>query len=59
MLKLNITVVTNVKESTIERITRLTQTLSLPNVNFLSKHFKLGTCEKFYVKNLQQGQLMN
>ena len=52
MLNLNITVVTNVKESTIERITRLTQTLSLPNVNLLSKQFNLGTCERFHVKNL-------
>lgn len=49
---INITVVSNVKESIIRRIERLTQTCSLPNVNLLSNDFIAGQCEQMYTETL-------
>jgi len=53
MLKLDITVVSNIKETIIKRIERLTQTCSLPNVNLLSNDFFAGKCQNFYMETLQ------
>lgn len=57
MLGRDITVVSNVKESAIKRIERLTQTCCLPNVNLLSKDFYAGKCKHFYMETLQNKSL--
>ena len=46
------TVVTNVKDSIIKRIARLTQTIACPSTNLIDENFVAGTCEKFRVAHL-------
>lgn len=47
---LNITVITNVKRKSIEKIARCTETLIIPSVNLIEKRTTLGSWKKFYVK---------
>lgn len=48
--KLDITVVTNVKRKSLEKIARCTETLIIPSTNLIERHFSLGSCKRFYVK---------
>jgi 1-phosphatidylinositol-3-phosphate 5-kinase len=52
MLRKEITVVSNVKESIMQRIGRLTQTLNCPSTNLISSDFSLGKCEMYSMENL-------
>jgi chaperonin GroEL (HSP60 family) len=48
--KLDITVVTNVKRNSLEKIARCTETLIIPSTNLIEKNFSLGSCKRFFVK---------
>ena len=47
---LDITVITNVKKSSMKRIARCTQTIMIPTTNLLEKSFVLGKCKRFYME---------
>ena len=47
---LDITVITNVKKSSMKRIARCTQTIMIPTTNLLEKSFVLGKCKRFYIE---------
>ena len=49
-----ITLVTNVKHSVMQRLERLTQTVSCPSTNLLEQDFILGRCEKFFMESLAE-----
>lgn len=57
LLQKNITVVTNVKESVMQRIGRFTQTISCPSTNLITPDFTLGKCEKFVMESLVKKSL--
>ena len=58
LLDRNITVVTNVKNSVMQRISRLTQTINCPSTNLLNKDFVVGKCERFNMESLTMKSLM-
>lgn len=49
-----ITLITNVKPSVMQRLGRLTQTITVPSAVFLDEQFNTGKCEKFFMENLPQ-----
>ena len=51
----NITLVTNVKESVMQRLGRLTQTINCPSAVFLDESFNTGRCGKFFMEKLSSG----
>ena len=51
----NITLVTNVKESVMQRLGRLTQTINCPSAVFLDQSFNVGSCGKFFQEKLSSG----
>lgn len=56
MLK-NITIVTNVKESIMKRIGRLTKTINCPSTNLITPYFNLGKCDRFKMESLAMKSL--
>ena len=58
LLEKKITVITNVKESVMKRIARMTQTIPCPSTNLINPDFKLGICEKFQWESLAMKSLM-
>ena len=55
----NITLVTNVKKSVMQRLARLTQTISCPSTNLLNPNFNTGGCDKFFMESLTMKSLKN
>ena len=55
----NITLVTNVKKSVMQRLARLTQTISCPSTNLLNPNFDTGRCDKFFMESLTMKSLKN
>ena len=47
---LNITLIQNVDHSDIKQLAWLTQTITIPSIDFLDESFKWGTCEEFLVQ---------
>lgn len=52
LLEKNITLITNVKESVMQRIGRFTQTISCASTNLITPDFILGKCERFTMESL-------
>jgi hypothetical protein len=50
LLEKKITVVTNVKQSVMKRLGRLTQTINCPSTNLLNAAFNTGKCERFFME---------
>lgn len=57
LLERDITLITNVKESVMQRIGRFTQTILCPSTNLLMPNFTLGKCERFTMESLAQKSL--
>jgi len=53
----NITIITNVKESVMLRIGRLTQTINCPSTNLIASDFILGKCQSFKMESLAKKSL--
>lgn len=57
LLEKNITLITNVKESVMQRIGRFTQTISCASTNLITPDFILGKCERFSMESYAQKSL--
>jgi hypothetical protein len=57
LMEKNITIVTNVKESVMLRIGRLTQTINCPSTNLIASDFILGKCQSFKMESLAKKSL--
>ena len=49
LLEKNITVVTNVTQSVMKRLGRLTKTINCPSTNLLNVAFNTGKCDRFFM----------
>lgn len=47
---INVTVIMNVPIDELKLLAWLTQTITIPSVDFIDEHFKWGTCEEFIVQ---------
>ena len=52
--QLNITVVSGVDEIKLNKISRLTQTVTANGISVVDKKFVLGTCKNFKVTNVSK-----